>query len=675
LIGFLFAGFFGSKLPKAVVGAICTGVVFLSFAVAAYLFVIIGASQHTAFLAHWLTVPASGGIPALQVNFELLVDPLSVLMLLIITGVGGLIHLYSTSYMAAESGYARFFTYLNLFVFFMLLLVLANNMVLMFVGWEGVGLCSYLLIGYYYEKKSATDAANKAFIVNRIGDVGVLIGMFMAFKYFHTLDFYNGYAYHQTGIAGILNRAPQLAGLVAATPALSVAITTLCIMVFWGCTGKSAQIPLYVWLPDAMEGPTPVSALIHAATMVTAGVYLVSRAHSLFELSDVAMAVIAIIGIATAFVAATIGLVQNDIKRVLAYSTISQLGYMFAACGVGAFAAGMFHVLTHAFFKACLFLGAGAVIHAMEHSMHERHEREGHGHAAPLIEDGVNRDDPQDMRNMGGLSKRLKITYFTMLASTLAIAGIPPTSGFFSKDEILFQLSRQSWLLWFVGAVTAALTAFYMTRLMYKTFWGSPKTEDAGHTHDASPAMTVPLVILGTLAVVGGFIGLPALFGPNLFERFLDPSTKPAIDHAALTNSDQYQLGLLLVSIAIAIVFVVIALYRYKSVDGGDLLPADQKPKNLTYQILLNKYYVDDFNYAVYVHGGRIFAINLFKDFEELLVDGAVNGVGKLARAVGSLFKSWQTGYVRNYAFTMLIGVIVVLLAVMSSFNHYLPHH
>ena len=383
LIGFLINGLLGpitgKPLPKVVAGSIATAAVFASFIVACALFQHVtsapeGQKQATVFLAPWLFVPTDpNGIHSFAVNFELLIDPLSVLMMLIITGVGGLIHLYSTSYMAADKDYQRFFTYLNLFIFFMLFLVMANNLLMLFIGWEGVGLCSYLLIGYFYEKKSAGDAAKKAFIVNRIGDVGVLIGMFFLFHYFGTLDFVTGHS----AVVGMTQATPAL--LAAATPTL---ITTLLLMLFFGCTGKSAQIPLYTWLPDAMEGPTPVSALIHAATMVTAGIYLVSRMHALFILSDAAMVTIAVVGISTALFAATIGLMQNDIKRVLAYSTVSQLGYMFAACGAGVFAAGMFHVMTHAFFKACLFLGSGSVIHAVEHAMHAAHDKHGEENAA-----------------------------------------------------------------------------------------------------------------------------------------------------------------------------------------------------------------------------------------------------------------------------------------------------
>jgi NADH-quinone oxidoreductase subunit L len=671
LLGFLFCGFFGRKFPKNVVGGVATAAVFASFVVALIIFFMVrnDPGPHFAYLAPWFAVPGYGGVAPLQVNFELLIDPLTSLMLLIITGVGGLIHLYSTGYMAEEEGYPRFFTYLNLFIFFMLLLVMGNNFVLMFVGWEGVGLCSYLLIGYYTERKSAADAAKKAFIVNRIGDVGVLIGMFLAFQYFHTLDFYSGHAFDTSGVQGILDRAPQLGPLIAATPFLAAIISTIGIMIFWGCTGKSAQLPLYVWLPDAMEGPTPVSALIHAATMVTAGVYLISRIHALAELSTLTMAVIAWIGIITAIFAASIGLVQNDIKRVLAYSTVSQLGYMFAACGVGAFTAGMFHVLTHAFFKACLFLGSGAIIHAMDHAIHERG---GHPHPRAVQDitiEPANPDDPQDMRNMGGLRTKLPTTHWTMLVSTFAIAGIPLFSGWFSKDEILYKSALVSWGIWAVGAVTAAMTAFYMMRLMYKTFYGPAKTHDAEHTHEATPSMTTPLIILGILAIFGGWIGMPAAFHvPNLLENFLNPATGNAIKPAV--NNNVNEVLLLIVSSVVAVLFVYISYSTYKAKQGGQLVAEENRATAFPYWLVFKKYLVDVVYEFFFVRLGQKLADFLWKDFDNKVVDGAVNGVGWLAAATGRLFRSWQTGYVRNYAFSMLIGVLVVVLICLASFQY-----
>ncbi len=684
LIGFLFCGLLGARLPKAIVGTVATVAVFASFAIALGIFIHLGTApqQVTVYLAPWISIPAVtlSAQPALQVNFELLIDPLSVMMMLIVTGVGGLIHLYSTGYMAADSGYSRFFTYLNLFIFFMLLLVMANNLLLLFVGWEGVGLCSYLLVGFWYEKQSAADAAKKAFIVNRVGDVGVLIGMFLAFQYFHTLDLYNGYNWAHGEAGGILSRAPELGPLIAASPFLAGIISLTAIMLFWGCTGKSAQLPLYTWLPDAMEGPTPVSALIHAATMVTAGVYLVARTHSLFELSDLAMMVVAVIGIATALFAATIGLVQNDIKRVLAYSTVSQLGYMFAACGVGAFAGGMFHVLTHAFFKACLFLGSGAVIHAMEHAIHARHSQHndesaakhsGGEPAAPALASGSpDPDDPQDMRNMGGLGKKLPIAAWTMGISTAAIAGIPLTSGFFSKDNILSSLAGHSWILWFVGVVTAVLTAIYMTRLMYKTFGGTPKTEDAGHAHGEIPSMSIPLVILGALALVGGLVWLPESWrGAFPLGGWLPSFLKPAAgSYQALHEVPDG--ALLAISSLVAIGGVAYAWLAYRAKDGRDLLiPAADKPRAGLYQLLLHKYYVDEIYNFIFVRGGKELATIVWKNIDVAIVDGAVNGVGSLMRSIGSAFRSWQTGYARNYAFSMLLGVLIVVLACLAGFH------
>lgn len=669
LLGFLFCGFFGRKVAKAVAGGVATVAVFLSFVVAIILFSMVhgDAGPHFAYLAPWFVVPGFGGVAPLQVNFEFLIDPLSVLMLLIITGVGGLIHLYSTGYMADDDGYPRFFTYLNLFIFFMLLLVMGNNMVLMFVGWEGVGLCSYLLIGYYVERKSAADAAKKAFIVNRIGDVGVLIGMFLAFQYFHTLDFYSGHAFATTGVQGMLDRAPQLGPLVASAPFLAGIISTIGIMIFWGCTGKSAQFPLYVWLPDAMEGPTPVSALIHAATMVTAGVYLISRIHAIVELSTLTMAVIAWIGIITAIFAASIGLVQKDIKRVLAYSTVSQLGYMFAACGVGAFTAGMFHVMTHAFFKACLFLGSGIVIHAMDHAIHSRG-----GHPLPrstqdITIEPANPDDPQDMRNMGGLKTRLPGTHWMMLSATFAIAGIPLFSGWFSKDEILYQSALVSWGIYIVGLVTAMMTAFYMMRLMYKTFYGTPKTHDAEHAHGEAPSMLWPVVILGVLSLIGGWIGMP---GHSMFEQFLHPAVGDSLTHPTPNADSANQIVLLIVSSVVAIVFAFSAWWVYNQRQGADVVAEADRATAFPYWLVFKKYMVDVAYDFWFVRVGREFANFLWKTFDVGIIDGAVNGAGWLAAYVGRVCRSWQTGYVRNYAFSMLIGVLLVVLVCLASYSH-----
>ena len=687
LIGFLINGvvgpLIGKPFHKMFAGSLATIAVFLSFGVACALFKHILAADDahklaTVYLTQWMFVPIDhNGIHSFTVNFEMLIDPLSVLMMLIITGVGGLIHLYSTAYMAADKGYQRFFTYLNLFIFFMLLLVTANNLLMLFIGWEGVGLCSYLLIGFFYEKKSAGDAAKKAFIVNRIGDVGVLIGMFFLFHYFGTLDFVTGHA----GVTGMTEAAHSLMAL-----ATMPVITTMLLMVFFGCTGKSAQFPLYTWLPDAMEGPTPVSALIHAATMVTAGIYLVSRMHALFILSDVAMVTIAVVGIATAFFAATIGLMQNDIKRVLAYSTVSQLGYMFAACGAGVFAAGMYHVMTHAFFKACLFLGSGSVIHAVEHAMHASHEHKGeqdaahaeHGDSADEKMGGTagpDPNDPQDMRNMGGLFPRIKITAVCMIAATAAICGIWPFAGYYSKDEILWQdwetMAGGDWLFWGIGLFTALLTAFYMVRMVMKTFFGAPRTEAAKNAHESSPAMLIPIGILAVLSFAAGWPVLPLNF--EEFSKFLAPSVGVTPSTHPLVESE---LGIgTLVAILLVIVYCVI---RYRASKNNELMTpqarADHRGWTLQHLLptrgwynwaILNKYFVDEAYNFWFVKLGKKLANWLWITFDERGIDGIVNGVGAFAAWSGQRVRKVQNGYVRSYAFSMVTGILLILVVVV----------
>ena len=676
LLGYLVNAILGQRVSKAVTGSIATVMVFLSFAIACYLFTFVTGhdnKQWTVYLAPWLSAPANPqGVTAFSVNFELLIDPLSVLMMLIITGIGGLIHLYSTGYMAADNGYQRFFRCLNLFIFFMLLLVMGNNLLLLFVGWEGVGLCSYLLIGFFYEKKSAGDAAKKAFIVNRIGDVGVMIGMFLIFHYFGTLDFVTGH----DGITGMLQAAPNLVTLASGT-----VITTLLLMLFFGCTGKSAQIPLYTWLPDAMEGPTPVSALIHAATMVTAGVYLISRTHSLFVLSDTAMVTIAVTGIATALFAATIGLMQNDIKRVLAYSTVSQLGYMFAACGAGVFAAGMYHVMTHAFFKACLFLGSGSVIHAVEHGMHahghgsENAAHSEHGDSADEKTGGTagpDPNDPQDMRNMGGLAGRIKITFVTMLLATLAIAGVFPFAGFWSKDEILASAwqSGSAWspLFWGVGAVTALLTSFYMFRLIMKTYAGVPRTDAAKEAHESSPSMTIPLVALAILATITGW----AVLQYHAFAEYLAPSVGPEPTQQPGDISKGLGYGVL----AVVLVVIAICFVIYRNAKNGDLLSPEVRANHAILSpgwfnyTLLNKYWVDEAYNFWFVKLGKRLSNWLWLTFDVGIVDGVVNGVGRLANGSGQIVRRFQNGYVRSYAFSMVIGILLVLIGCLAGLNY-----
>jgi NADH-quinone oxidoreductase subunit L len=560
-----------------------------------------------------------------QIDIGFLLDPLSSIMILVVCGVGFFIHVYSTGYMAEDKGYARYFSYLNLFTFFMLMLVLSNNFLLLYLGWEGVGLCSYLLIGFWYEKKSASDAGKKAFIVNRIGDFGFALAVMLIFWTFGSLNF-----------AQVFESAPHVLALGGGL------VTAMTLLLFMGATGKSAQIPLYVWLPDAMEGPTPVSALIHAATMVTAGVYMVARCHALFLLAPVTMAVVAVIGAATAIYAASIGLVQNDIKRVLAYSTISQLGYMFLACGVGAFTAGIFHLMTHAFFKALLFLSAGSVMHALAGEL--------------------------NMQKMGGLKKYLPVTFLCFLAGTLAISGIPLFSGFFSKDEILwkaFSSSHGHILLWVVGVITAGLTAFYMFRLFFMTFMGKsrmdPKVE--AHVHESPKPMTIPLMVLAVLSVIGGYVGIPhVLGGSNRIEGFLssvfahgEPATHDVVHHAPSTEY-------LLMAISVVVVLIAILVaHRFYVRDLGIPKRLAEKYKS-AYRVLLNKYYVDEFYAKVIVNPLLNLALLLWKQFDVLVIDGAANGIATVVKGLGSVLRRTQTGYLRNYALSLIFGAALILV-------------
>lgn len=671
LVGYLFNAFFGGKVPKWLSGTVGTVAAFASFAVACYLFTFVSGhadKQWTVYLAPWLVAPAGPtGVSEFQVNFELLIDPLSVLMMLIITGVGGLIHLYSIGYMAADKGFARFFAYMNLFVMFMLILVMGNNFLLLFVGWEGVGLCSYLLIGYFFDKPAAADASKKAFIVNRIGDVGVMIGMFFIFHFFGTLDFVTGHS----GAIGILDSAPGLVHLASAS-----VITTLLLMLFFGCTGKSAQIPLYTWLPDAMEGPTPVSALIHAATMVTAGVYLVSRTHALFVLSDTAMITVAAVGIATALFAATIGLMQNDIKRVLAYSTVSQLGYMFAACGAGVFAAGMYHVMTHAFFKACLFLASGSVIHAVEHGMHAHgaHGESADEYAVPA--GGPDPRDAQDMRNMGGLFGKIPVTAVSMIAATLAISGVWPFAGFWSKDQILWRtwqtMPDGNWWFWGIGALTALLTAFYMGRLIMKTFVGAPRTEGAKNAHKSPLTMLIPIGILAVLATITGRLFVPF----QTFSNFLAPSVG-AIAQAHTENMEPILgYGLLILVVLVLIYCFTRYASSFKTAHAGELLSSEERAnrafgsKGWVTWLLVNKYFVDEAYNFWFVKLGKDLSNWLWQTFDVGVVDGIVNGFGWLTTRSGQILRQFQNGYVRSYAFSMTVGILLVLIGCLAGLNY-----
>jgi NADH-quinone oxidoreductase subunit L len=567
------------------------------------------------------------------VGFQL--DPLSSVMVLVVTGVGFLIHVYSVGYMSHERAFARYFVYLNLFMFAMLVLVLANNYLLMFVGWEGVGLCSYLLIGFWYEKQSAADAGKKAFVVNRVGDFGFLLAMFLIFWTFGSLSYTEVFA-----------RVPVLAGSGALTTGLATAITLL---MFLGATGKSAQIPLYIWLPDAMEGPTPVSALIHAATMVTAGVYMVARSSALFLRAPDTMMVVAVIGAATAIFSATIGICQTDIKRVLAYSTVSQLGYMFLACGVGAFAAGIFHLMTHAFFKALLFLGSGSVIHALS--------------------------GEQDMRKMGGLKRFIPVTYWTMFVATLAISGIPGFSGFFSKDEILWQSFSSAFgspVLWGVGAAAAGITAFYMFRLLYLTFFGASRMDPdvERHVHESPATMTVPLVILAVLAAIGGWVGIPAVLGGgNFFERWLAPvferdapaaiATAAHGAEAAAHHSAALEIGLMALSVGVAVLGIVIAYYLYRAHMEKPAEIAGKWP--VVYRAVYRKYYVDEFYEWAVVRRVVNAAVWLWEMFDARFIDGIVDGIADAVRAAGDRVRRLQGGIVGGYAFSLLLGAVLLV--------------
>jgi NADH-quinone oxidoreductase subunit L len=644
LVGFIINGLLGKKVLKneKLIGTIGTAAIGLSFVVSCnYFFQLLGDAEkvHEQIIGSWMAVGN------LQIDWGFLLDPLSALMIMVVTGVGSLIHLYSIGYMHGEDGFYRYFAYLNLFCFSMLMLVLGNNALVMFIGWEGVGLCSYLLIGYYFEKKSAGDAAKKAFVVNRVGDFGFLVGLMLLFW---TLGSEHGvWTVRFTEIAKY--------GHLLGTGSLVVTIITLCFFV--GATGKSAQIPLYTWLPDAMEGPTPVSALIHAATMVTAGVYMIGRMNGLFAMAPDTMMVIAIVGAATALFAASIGLAQNDIKRVLAYSTVSQLGYMFLAMGVGAFTAGIFHLMTHAFFKACLFLGSGSVIHGMHHAYHHAHLH----------------DDPQDMRNMGGLRKKMPITFITFLVSTIAISGIPGFSGFFSKDEILwwaFASTRGGWILWLVGAIAAGMTAFYMFRLVFMTFFGEQRTDARAKDHipESGLTITIPLMVLGVLATLGGFVGVPKLLGdlaggvPNKIEHFLAPvfeHTQELYGIHAQHELHHLEVPLMGVSIGIAIVGIFLAWIMY--VKRPELPGKFVGAFRWLHKAVFNKWFVDELYDALFVNPTKKLGTFLWKGFDVKVVDGVVNGVGYLVRGFSQVLRISQTGQIHSYAMTMVVGMVVLV--------------
>jgi NADH-quinone oxidoreductase subunit L len=654
LIGFIINGIVAFKAPdkKSITTFVGPGVIGLAFVIALVnFFRMLGAELHEPVIQHyWSWMPVGN----LQIAAAFQLDQLSMLMTLIITGVGFLIHVYSTGYMHDDPGYSRYFAYINLFVFFMLILVLGSNYPLMFVGWEGVGLCSYLLIGFWFKDREKADAGKKAFIVNRIGDFGFLVAMFMIFSNLGSLDF-----------VSVFSAAPT------AFPYGSAVVTAIALFLFLGATGKSAQIPLYIWLPDAMAGPTPVSALIHAATMVTAGVYMVARSSVLFALAPTAMIVVAGIGALTALFAATIGVQQYDIKKVLAYSTVSQLGYMFVGVGVGAYTAGVFHLMTHAFFKALLFLGSGAVIHSMHHALHHTHKDW----------------DAQDMRNMGGLRKYMPITFYTMWIGTLAIAGVWPFAGFFSKDEIIWQTAAravgpfENWfrLFWIMALLAAMLTAFYMTRMMIMTFHGSNRTgeKESHHLHEAPLTMTVPLIILAVLSVVAGWINVPEAIAKipvigwvphsEWLHDWLHPITAPADDviasnvgqivhHAPFGGGEALWA---LVSFAIATAVIVLTT---RALGRRVVKPAlEDAPLTGLQRVLYNKWYVDELYEKTIVRPLISVSRASWRYIDQNIIDGMVNGAGRASRSLGWAGSHLQSGQVNTYAFAIVVGAIVVL--------------
>ena len=640
LLGVIINGILGIRFPKKLIGLIGSAAILLSFLVSCR---ILWEVLQLPPDARVFEVSVYRWIPCgdLKVNIGFLVDALSLVMMLTVSGVSFIIHVYSIGYMHDDPGFRRYFTYLNLFVFFMLTLVSASSFLVMFVGWEGVGLCSYLLIGFWYQNKAPADAGKKAFIVNRIGDYGFLLAMMLIFVVFGSLDF-----------LPVFEKTPHLFSGGELT------VTLITLLLFIGACGKSAQIPLYVWLPDAMEGPTPVSALIHAATMVTAGVYMVARCNVLFSLAPVSMGVVAVIGAGTAIFTASIAIVANDIKRVLAYSTISQLGYMFLACGVGAFTAGIFHLMTHAFFKALLFLCAGSVMHALSGEL--------------------------DMRKMGGLKSRIPITYWTFFIGCLAIAGIPPFAGFFSKDEILWHAFQTNIFLWAIAAIAAFMTAFYMFRAVFMTFYGESRMEPEveKHVHESPSVMTIPLSILAVLSVIGGLVGIPIIHGWNRINDFLAPvlgghdvhlaeKFSSGIAYAATQGKEvmHHPVGLELfmmgVSVAIGVAGIITAYYFY--IKCPELPEKTAQRFKGYYHLLYNKYFVDEIYSTYVVTPVNIISTFFWKVFDEKLIDGAmVNGSAWLVQRISGGLKRLQTGYVQHYALSILVGLLFVFYLILK---------
>jgi len=618
LIGFIINGIGFRRIPKGAAGAIALISVFASLLTSAYLFgAFIGQAKRLndtgpliATLFNWISVGD------LQINFSFQIDQLSLLMLLIVTGVGSLIHLYSIGYMKHDEGFGKFMAFLNLFIFFMLLLVMGSNFVIMFIGWEGVGLCSYLLIGFWNTNTNYNNAARKAFVMNRIGDLGFLLGIFTIINTFGTVEYVD-----------VFKQAASL-------PVGDSMILLITLLLFVGAMGKSAQIPLFTWLPDAMAGPTPVSALIHAATMVTAGIYMVVRSNVLYTLAPLTLEIIGGVAIATALLAALVGVLQNDIKKVLAYSTVSQLGYMFLGLSATAYTAGMFHVITHAFFKALLFLAAGSVIHAMS--------------------------DEQDIRKMGGLRKALPITFWTFLIGTIAISGIPPFAGFFSKDEILAHVFVQNKVLWILGVIGSGLTSFYMFRLLFLTFFGEFRgtDEQRHHLHESPGSMTAPLVFLAILSAIGGLLNLP---GGGWLHHFLEPifAGSAQINPTALTlqldHTTEYTL--MAISAGVAILSLVIAYVMYIS---RKTVPApDTADRLLPEQVVYGKFYIDEFYDTIIVRPIRGMGDSLYS-FGEGLIDGVVNGTAWLVRQSAGQLRRLQSGSIGFYVLAMVVSIVLI---------------
>jgi NADH-quinone oxidoreductase subunit L len=619
LAGFIINGIGRNTLTKAVIGFIGSALVLISFGISVGLFLQIN-DTHKAINVDLFNWFAAGNV---KISFAFLIDQLSALMLLIITGVGFLIHLYSVGYMKDDAGFGKFFAYLNLFIFFMLLLVMGSNYLIMFIGWEGVGLCSYLLIGFWYTNPDYADAAKKAFIMNRIGDLGFIIAIFIIMIIFGSANFADIFK-----LAGTKDFA-------------SAPYTLITILLFVGAIGKSAQLPLFTWLPDAMAGPTPVSALIHAATMVTAGVYMIARSNILFTLAPATMHIIAVVGLTTAVLAALIALTQTDIKKVLAYSTVSQLGYMFLGLGVGAYTGAFFHVLTHAFFKALLFLGAGSVIHAVS--------------------------GEQDMRNMGGLSGKLKITFITMFIGTLAISGIPPFAGFFSKDEILAHTFMHSTPMYVIGVVTAMFTAFYMFRMMYLTFFGKFRGthEQEHHIHESPASMTIPLVILAILSIAGGFIGIPeALGGHHWLEHFLAPVFEKSTALLVVPElSKSTEITLMCISVGGALLAILYAYVKY--IKNAHVPVKDTEERPALVDISYHKFYIDELYDAVIRKPLDALSVFFYKVVDRLGIDGFVNGLGKGSIEASKGLRLLQTGNVGFYIFMMVVGIISILMYIL----------